>query len=74
MLFFLFLSPVASTNFDYYSRAHEDPKPLVVGIAWVVECVEKRQRLDESKYLVDLDQNVAGIIKVIHTYSRLLER
>ena len=32
-----------------------DPKPLVVGIAWVVECVEQRKRVDETKFLVDVE-------------------
>ena len=42
-----------------------DPKPLVVGIAWVVECVEQRTRVDETKFLVDLELvNVAGTNKV----------
>ena len=33
-----------------------DPKPLVVGIAWVVECVEQRQRVDETNFLIDLEE------------------
>lgn len=42
-----------------------NPKPLVVGIGWVVECVEQRKRIDETNFLVDLeDMNVAGIVKV----------
>ncbi|KDQ55074.1 hypothetical protein JAAARDRAFT_107648, partial [Jaapia argillacea MUCL 33604] len=32
-----------------------DPKPHVVGIAWVVECVEQRAKVDETKFLVDLE-------------------
>ncbi|KAF8161241.1 hypothetical protein B0H34DRAFT_372141 [Crassisporium funariophilum] len=45
-------------------RLLRDPKPLVVGIAWVVECVEQRKRVDESDFLVDLEgMNVAGINK-----------
>ncbi|TFK44858.1 hypothetical protein BDQ12DRAFT_39073 [Crucibulum laeve] len=45
-------------------RLLRDPKPLVVGIAWVVECVEQRKRVDESKFLVDIeDINIAGINK-----------
>ena len=32
-----------------------DPKPLVVGIAWVVECVEQRKRVEETKFLVDVE-------------------
>jgi hypothetical protein len=42
-----------------------DPKPKVVGIAWVVECVEQRQRVDEERFNVDLEgMNLAGINKV----------
>ncbi|KAG9312049.1 hypothetical protein JVU11DRAFT_7329 [Chiua virens] len=41
-------------------RLLDGPKPAVVGIAWVVECVEKR-RLDEEKFKVNVDMiNVAG--------------
>lgn len=47
------------------SRLLNDPKPFVVSIAWVVESVEKRTRLDEADYTVDLDDmNVAGTNKV----------
>lgn len=46
-------------------RLLQDPKPHVVGIAWVVECVEKMQRVDESKFAIDLENvNVAGVNKV----------
>ncbi|KAG9312046.1 hypothetical protein JVU11DRAFT_7325 [Chiua virens] len=42
-------------------RLLDSPKPAVVGIAWVVECVEKRTRLDEEKFKIDVDMiNVAG--------------
>ncbi|KAG5723399.1 hypothetical protein E4T56_gene14234 [Termitomyces sp. T112] len=45
-------------------RLLRDPKPFVVGIAWVVECVEQRKRIDEAKFLVDLDGiNVSGTNK-----------
>lgn len=45
-------------------RSLRDPKPLVVGIAWVVECVEQRRRVDEAKFIVNLDGvNVAGTNK-----------
>ena len=37
-----------------------DPKPLVVGIAWVVECVEQRRRVDETKFLVDVEDMQYG--------------
>jgi hypothetical protein len=49
----------------YINRLLRDPKPFVVGIAWVVECVEQRQRIDESKFIINLDGvNVAGTNKV----------
>ena len=39
----------------------KDPKPIVVDIAWVVECVEKRARVDEERFKIDVDMiNVAG--------------
>lgn len=52
----------ASTLTRY--RLLNDPKPLVVGIAWVVECVEQRSRVDEVKFKVDLEMvNIAGTNK-----------
>ncbi|KAI0072424.1 hypothetical protein K474DRAFT_1605174 [Panus rudis PR-1116 ss-1] len=46
-----------------YRLLHE-PKPKVVGIAWVVECVEKGAHVDETKFLIDLEGvNVAGTNK-----------
>ncbi|CAA7259035.1 unnamed protein product [Cyclocybe aegerita] len=45
-------------------RLLRDPKPFVVGIGWVVECVEQRKHVDETNFLVDLEGvNVAGIHK-----------
>ncbi|KAF8806490.1 hypothetical protein BYT27DRAFT_7191045 [Phlegmacium glaucopus] len=41
-------------------RMLRDPKPLVVGIAWVVECVEQRKRVDETKFLVDVEDMQYG--------------
>ncbi|KAN0081195.1 hypothetical protein V8E55_008819 [Tylopilus felleus] len=42
-------------------RMLKDPKPIVVDIAWVVECVEKRARVDEERFKIDVDMiNVAG--------------
>ena len=40
---------------DNILRMLRDPKPLVVGIAWVVECVEQRKKVDETKFLVDVE-------------------
>ncbi|TCD62530.1 hypothetical protein EIP91_006757 [Steccherinum ochraceum] len=46
-----------------YRLLHE-PRPHVVGIAWVVECAEQRAKVDEKKFLVDLTlTNVAGTNK-----------
>lgn len=46
-------------------RLLRDPKPLVVGIGWVVKCVEERKHIDETDFLVDVEGvNVAGINKV----------
>jgi len=45
-------------------RLLREPKPSVVGIAWVVDCVEQRRRVEEIPYLIDLNEvNVAGINK-----------
>ncbi|KAF8967932.1 hypothetical protein BDZ97DRAFT_2073318 [Flammula alnicola] len=42
-------------------RLLRDPKPFVVGIAWVVDCVEQRKLVDETDFLVDLEHtHVAG--------------
>lgn len=45
-----------------------------MGIAWVVECAEQRSRVDETKFLVDLEGvNVAGTNKVcIRNNARLM--
>lgn len=38
---------------------------MVVGIAWVVDCVESKTRVDETKYLISLEnENIAGTNKV----------
>lgn len=50
---------------DEHCRSLDDPKPFVVGIAWVVDCAERMEKADETKYLIDLDGlNVAGVVKV----------
>lgn len=47
-----------------YFRLLRDPKPKVVGIGWVVECIEQRQQVDETDFLIDLmHTNVAGTHK-----------
>lgn len=48
-----------------FYRLLRDPKPLVVGIAWVVECVERRTHVDETKFIIDLESvNVSSTNKV----------
>ncbi|KAF8513490.1 hypothetical protein JB92DRAFT_2721312 [Gautieria morchelliformis] len=42
-----------------------EPRPLPVSIGWVVECVEKRAHVDETRFLVNLNEiGVAGGIQV----------
>ena len=37
----------------------------MVGIGWVVECVEQRTRVDEARFSIDLvKMNIAGMNKV----------
>ncbi|KAJ7690728.1 hypothetical protein B0H17DRAFT_1179847 [Mycena rosella] len=36
-------------------KALSDPKPLVVGMEWVVQSAEKRNHEDETPYLIDMD-------------------
>ncbi|GLB37780.1 putative BRCA1 C Terminus (BRCT) domain [Lyophyllum shimeji] len=58
----VFKNSLMSTITRY--RLLRDPKPLVVGIAWVVECIEQMKQVDETKFLVDLDgMNVSGTNK-----------
>ncbi|KAJ7594643.1 hypothetical protein C8J56DRAFT_821522 [Mycena floridula] len=45
-------------------RSLSDPKPLVVGMTWVVTCAEAGAHVEETPWLVDLTGvNVAGVIK-----------
>ncbi|KAJ7795943.1 hypothetical protein B0H14DRAFT_2620407 [Mycena olivaceomarginata] len=37
-------------------RALPDPKPLVVGMEWVVQCAEKRTHENETRYLIEVDE------------------
>ncbi|EJD08435.1 uncharacterized protein FOMMEDRAFT_74597 [Fomitiporia mediterranea MF3/22] len=54
---------LASTLTKY--RLLDEPRPHVVGIGWVVECAEKRARVDETRFKVDIENiNVAGALKV----------
>jgi hypothetical protein len=53
-------------------RLMREPKPLVVGISWVVECAEQCRRVEEDNFLVDLEGlNVAGNNKVRIRYRRV---
>ncbi|THH06973.1 hypothetical protein EW145_g3706 [Phellinidium pouzarii] len=54
---------LASTLARY--RLLDEPRPSIVGIGWVVECAEKRERVDETLFQVDIDNmNVAGTLKI----------
>ncbi|KAF9447190.1 hypothetical protein P691DRAFT_671996 [Macrolepiota fuliginosa MF-IS2] len=58
----IFKNGLMSTTSRY--RLLREPKPSVVGIAWVVDCVEQRRRVEEAPYLIDLTEvNVAGTNK-----------
>lgn len=35
---------------------YDDPKPSLVGIGWVVECVEKREHIGEERFKVKTDE------------------
>lgn len=49
----------------FYIRLLRDPKPLVIGIGWVVECAEQQKRVEEAEFLVDLENaHFAGTHKV----------
>ncbi|KZT36374.1 hypothetical protein SISSUDRAFT_989301 [Sistotremastrum suecicum HHB10207 ss-3] len=41
-------------------RCLDEPRPKVVGIGWVVECVEKRERVDEERFSVNLEEVASG--------------
>lgn len=58
----IFKNGLMSTTTRY--RLLRDPKPSVVGIAWVVECVEQRCRVEEAPFLIDINEmSVAGANK-----------
>ncbi|TFY55104.1 hypothetical protein EVJ58_g8458 [Rhodofomes roseus] len=62
----IFKNGLLSTLTRY--RLLKEPRPLVVGIAWVVECAEQCTRVDEGKFVISLDGvNVAGTQKVSTT-------
>lgn len=37
-------------------RCLDEPRPKVVGIGWVVECVEQREHVDETRFSVNLEE------------------
>ncbi|EUC62480.1 PTCB-BRCT domain protein [Rhizoctonia solani AG-3 Rhs1AP] len=51
---FVFKSGHQATLTKY--KTYEDPRPFLVGIAWVVQCVEKRARVDEEAFRVKTDE------------------
>lgn len=35
-------------------RSHKDPKPFVVGVQWVLKCVQQGAKVDEEPYLIEI--------------------
>ncbi|KDN45091.1 hypothetical protein K437DRAFT_216178, partial [Tilletiaria anomala UBC 951] len=35
-------------------RAQPEPKPFVVGVQWVVKCIEEGKKVDEEPYLIEV--------------------
>lgn len=59
--------------YNLNSALHE-PKPEVVGIAWVVQCVEQRERVEGSRFKVELE-SISGdkaVRLVINLYSEAI--
>ncbi|KAM5531113.1 hypothetical protein V8D89_015227 [Ganoderma adspersum] len=55
----VFKNGLQSTLKSY--RMRSDPKPHVVGIAWVVECAEQQRKVEEARFAVNLTLiNIAG--------------
>lgn len=44
-------------------RALAEPKPVVVGIGWVVECVEKRANVDSTRYIINLEEEAGSVLE-----------
>ena len=49
-------------------RALDDPKPHVVGISWVVACLEQGKKADETPYLVEVAKQ--AIFATVSTKAR----
>lgn len=48
-------------------KLYDDPKPFLVGIGWVVECVEKREHVNEERFQVKTDEVSALDLKKVRT-------
>jgi len=44
-------------------RALAEPRPVVVGIGWVVECVEKREKVDPTRYIINLEEEAGSVLE-----------
>ena len=44
-------------------RTLADPKPVVVGIGWVVECVEKREKAETARYVISLEEEAGSVLE-----------
>ncbi|KAJ7840651.1 hypothetical protein B0H13DRAFT_1556805, partial [Mycena leptocephala] len=45
-------------------RGLPDSKPLVVGMEWVIQSAEKRTHIDETPYLIEMDDMKTASRKV----------
>ncbi|KAG8807617.1 hypothetical protein FRC18_005438 [Serendipita sp. 400] len=57
----VYKSGLPSTLTKY--RTIMDPKPAVVGIGWVVECVEKREKVGTERYLISLEEEAGSVLE-----------
>lgn len=54
------MRPILNMTLIFLSSLR-DPKPLVVGLQWIVECAKRKRRVGETPFLVDLsDEDVVG--------------
>ncbi|PVF97503.1 hypothetical protein CPB86DRAFT_760151 [Serendipita vermifera] len=44
-------------------RSLPEPKPAVVGIGWVVKCVEKREKVDTANFLISLEEEAGSVLE-----------
>lgn len=63
MTHIVYKSGLHSTLTKY--RSLPEPKPAVVGIGWVVECVEKREKAETTRYTISLEEEAGSVLEGI---------